>query len=742
MKKYLFLATLFIASVNIYANSNSIPTIAEVSTLPEGTETSVSGVVSMVSGGTFWMEDATGGLMCYTEDHGLIEGDSVVLNGKTKIYYGIIELTDITIESKIAGNMIIPPIVSMADIVADTTKYMSRLVKLDGVCVNYADDYFSPNVYLSDGINHILAYRLTLDEDRYPEGTKVNATVVVSGYNGTLQFRTKAEYILSSFDNVDGLSFISLGDDTVAVIAHYSTPYTGDIVIPETIKVDNETYRVTGIHNSAFANCSGLTSITIPNSVTHIGNSAFKGCSSLVSITIPENVTKLASSAFWDCSNLTSITWNAKNCADFSGGIYNSSSFYEIRSQITSFTFGDNVQHIPAFLCREMTNLTSVTLPENITSVGRSVFYGCSSLTEPVYNKNVFAFLPPTHVGEYIIPDGIKMIAGTAIAGCSNLTSITIPESVTTVGDRAFTECSNLTDIVWNAKNCTSAPFSNIASQITSFTFGEDVISIPAALCQNMSKLTAITIPNSVTEIGYSVFSGCSSLTAPVYNANIFAFMPTNYSGVYTIPDSIYTIAGGAFEYCSNLTAVTIPNSMTSIGEAAFANCTGLVELMALPTTPPTTAANAFSGVPIGADVKVPCGTALAYRTSTGWTNFNYITETFAYKFEVSSQDETTGLVQILQQPSCDLPAIIKALPMDGYKFQMWSDGNTLSMRQIIVDCDMSLSALFVPIDDTTNGVESVIIDSNKSIRKVLENGTIYIIRNGEKYTVDGRKVE
>ena len=90
--------------------------------------------------------------------------------------------------------------------------------------------------------------------------------------------------------------------------SYYSYEYTGSVVIPENVAYNGTTYSVTTIGSEAFRGCSGLESITIPNSVTTIGNYAFYKCSSLTSITIPNSVTTIGEYAFSGCSSLTSIT--------------------------------------------------------------------------------------------------------------------------------------------------------------------------------------------------------------------------------------------------------------------------------------------------------------------------------------------------------------------------------------------------------------------------------------------------
>ena len=166
-------------------------------------------------------------------------------------------------------------------------------------------------------------------------------------------------------------------------------------------------------------------------------------------------------------------------------------------------------------------SLTSITIPNSITSIGYSAFSGCSSLTSVT------------------IPNSATSIEDYAFSGCSSLTSVTIPNSVTSIEDNAFNGCSSLTSV----------------------TIPNSFTSIGGSAFKDCNNLTAITIPNSVTSIGYSAFSGCSSLASVIIN------------------NGITSIGYSAFYGCSNLTLVTIPNSVTSIGNSAFSCCSSLTTL-------------------------------------------------------------------------------------------------------------------------------------------------------------------
>ena len=192
-----------------------------------------------------------------------------------------------------------------------------------------------------------------------------------------------------AFENCPSLTSVHITDLAtwckIKFTNEYSNPllyaqhlYVNDSEIKELIIPDN----VREIGNYVFINGRGITSVLLHEKMTRIGIWAFAGCHSLKAISIPSNVSSVGEGAFLKCTGLTSVQWNAKTCPDFTS---TNTPFYlsdVVPSQITSFVFGEDVNDIPANLCRNMTNLTSVTLPNSVTSIGEMAFSGCSSLKD------------------------------------------------------------------------------------------------------------------------------------------------------------------------------------------------------------------------------------------------------------------------------------------------------------------------------------------------------------------------
>ena len=215
-------------------------------------------------------------------------------------------------------------------------------------------------------------------------------------------------------------------DDATMQVTSGTNSYSGDIVIPSSVMYGDKTYNVTAIGERAFSGCSGLTSVIIPESVTVIGDDAFSGCSGLTSINIPNSVKGILGGAFSCCSGLSSISI-PNSVTYICGGAFRDC------SGLTSITI---VSGNPNYDSRENCNVIIETssntliagcrntvIPENVTSIGREAFSGCSGLTS------------------VIIPEGVTSIGGSAFSGCSGLTSITIPNSVTSIGWSAFSGC-------------------------------------------------------------------------------------------------------------------------------------------------------------------------------------------------------------------------------------------------------------------------------------------------------------
>ena len=185
---------------------------------------------------------------------------------------------------------------------------------------------------------------------------------------------------------VDGIYYdiTSSSDLTVAVtyrgtlFNHYSNEYSGSVVIPNKVTYNSKEYSVTSIGYSAFEDCSGLTSVTIPNSVTSIGGSAFRGCLGLTSVTIPNSVTSIVGSAFSGCSSLTTIEVESGNTKYDSRDNCNAiieTNTNTLISGCMNTVIPNSVTSIGSYAFYGCSGLTSVTIPNSVTSIGQSAFY-------------------------------------------------------------------------------------------------------------------------------------------------------------------------------------------------------------------------------------------------------------------------------------------------------------------------------------------------------------------------------
>ena len=310
---------------------------------------------------------------------------------------------------------------------------------------------------------------------------------------------------------------------------------TGALKIPATFGDK----PMTGIGGGAFYECTGLTSVTIPDGVMSIGAGAFFECSGLTSVTIPDSVTEIKYRAFYGCTRLTSVMipdgvtkiedYAFSGCSGINSfGVTSGNANYKEVSDLLLTKDGETLVAVPA-------SLTSVTIPDGVTEIRCGAFIDPANLTSvtiPGSMKSIANFtglIGGESFHDYggltsvTILNGVTRIEGAVFSGCTNLTSVTIPDSMTSIGTGAFYGCSeSLFD------TATIPGVSLVDGWVVGYTGAlsgdldlTGVRGIGEGAFKGCSGLTSVTIPDGVTNIGWETFSGCGSLTSVTIPASV-----------------------------------------------------------------------------------------------------------------------------------------------------------------------------------------------------------------------------
>lgn len=402
---------------------------------------------------------------------------------------------------------------------------------------------------------------------------------------------------------------------------------------------------VASIGDSAFQNCSRLTNVAIPENVPSIAMDTFYGCNSLTSVTIPKSVTAIGIRAFDGCDSMKDVYYTGNQsqwdkikiydcnesllgatlhlnsvapaasgkCGDdlvwalTDDGVLTISGtgemadypnfpdvpWYDDREKIMTAVIEPGVTNICSFAFFGCKNLTSVTIPEGVTSIGSYAFNACNltSMEIPASvtaigtldasalgaGRNLTGYFVDEKNTAYTSVDGILFSKdGTVLVAYpqgKNDTSYSIPESVTCIASDAFG-----------------------GSRLTSVTIPESVTSIRLGAFFGCNGLTSITIPKSVVSIGDLALADCANLSSiyadeenTVYTSvdgilfnkektTLVVYPSGRKTTSYRIPEGVTSIGDYAFDGCG-LTSVTIPGSVTSIGSSAFSGCPSLKDV-------------------------------------------------------------------------------------------------------------------------------------------------------------------
>jgi len=539
----------------------------------------------------------------------------------------------------------------------------------NGTIVSTSANYtFTVNAARTIVANFVRGYSITVSANSaeggtvtgggtFLSGTKQTITATANPYYGFKNWTNKKGNIVSTsspftftlskdttltanfvkkydFTDTNGL-YYKISSPTTAYVTYRNSAggdYSGTITIPSTVTIDNTNYSVTAIGDSAFYNCSGLTSINTANSVTSIGRYSFCYCSKLTSITLPDAITAMGTSAFAYCYNLASVT---------------------LSNSLTSLS---------ASLFRGCQKLTTIAIPNSVTAIGSSTFTDCSVLTSATISASVVSI-------------GID-----AFEYCTGLTSITIENNNPNY-------CS-VDGVLFN-KNKTNLIQYPLGNSQTSYSVPNTVSTIGQDAFEKGTKLTSVSIPASVTAINSYAFNNCTGLTA-IYASNIdpvkitlesyvFYSVPTSTCTLY-VPTGSKTLYAAASQWKAfsiveqeNIYSIFANSGLTAggkvAGSGAYSSGTSCT-LTATPATGYTFTGWTENGAIVSTDLSY---TFPVSGTRTLVANFNALITAAA---NTSDYGSVAGVGNYVIGSSCTLTAT----PTSGYAFSNWTEnGNVVS---------------------------------------------------------------
>ena len=393
-----------------------------------------------------------------------------------------------------------------------------------------------------------------------------------------------------------------------------------------------------GRHTFTF--CSGLQNVTIGNNVPAINQYTFYGCSNLEEVIGGDHIAFIDSFAFYNCENLSSITLSPElkhigyaafaYCATINPltvpdgvKVIEDHAFYNIKNVL----YHGEAEGSPwgAFAVNGTTDGYLIFSDET-----KTVVVHCDAYAE----------------GAIVVPDGVKVIEDYAFRNCTNITSVSLPNTLDSIGYAAFLNCTKLESVDFgnHLKFIETGAFSNCLS-LKEVALPASLRRINSIAFRYDTALTSVSLQEGIEIIGAEAFLGCTKLssfnlpesvnwidnlalyqtgiTTPVRNTKIFALMPSSYEGAYEIPDGTEWIATAAFYNCKKLTEISLPNSLDYIYASAFDDCSGLRNINCSNKVPWLGEDVFYNVDPTDVALHVPDSiTAINYRKAEQWQNF------------------------------------------------------------------------------------------------------------------------
>lgn len=411
----------------------------------------------------------------------------------------------------------------------------------------------------------------------------------------------KVIYPIWDFETTFGIEFEVYYNGNYCLVSGCFENISGDVYVGAYYN----DRRVLGVKDMAFAECSRISSITLPSGLNSIGSNAFAGCTSLSTVNLPDTLVSIGDNAFKDCNNLESIELpkslisigdNAfSNCLGLEKVIINS-----------------NLKEIPA---SAFTNTTGIR--EFIVSSDNDYYTSIDGNLYSKDGKTLIKYAPGKTSDTFTIPDHVEVIKENAFSHCNFLKYINLPNSLKEVEINAINECPNLVYNEYNGAHYlgnTLNPYTllikPIVDNISSIEVHNNTLFIFANAFKDCYLLESITMPHELSKIGDYAFSNCQSLTSIILpnklvSLGMNAFTNcTNLTSI-EIPYYINLIRKETFLNCSKLASVTLSQNIIEIEEAAFKECTELSQIN-FPNKLKVIEAEAFRGCKKITDVVLP----------------------------------------------------------------------------------------------------------------------------------------
>ena len=363
----------------------------------------------------------------------------------------------------------------------------------------------------------------------------VNNSVTIDSYIGS-------DSVVIVPDNIDGYDVTEIERYAFAGCTNVK-----EIKLPETLET---------IGYYAFGSCTGLESIKIPSKVKTIGREAFEYCSSLKEINLPESIETLGSK-FIRGTQIEEIQI-PKSLKSGSSALYGA-------NELKKVEFEEGTETIITGICdvdNSENKIEEIIIPDGVTEIERNAFAWC------------------TNVKEIKLPETLETIENYAFGSCTGLESIKIPSKVKTIGEKAFGYCSSLKEI--------NLPES-IETLGLGFIVGTQIeeIQIPKSLKSGSSALYGA---NELKKVEFE--EGTETIITGICEVNYFDYSENKIEEII-IPDGVTEIESFAFVGCTNVKEIKLPETLETIGDSAFGNCTGL-ESIKIPSKVKTIGYHAF----------------------------------------------------------------------------------------------------------------------------------------------------